>query len=93
MNEEPTMKTCENCRFFRRHYVKRSDRFVAVEFGHCASGEMRFNRHLQYRKIVNCALWEMAEEKLSEETTVKKLLEEIEEKLTNVKYLLTCKEK
>ncbi len=49
-NEE---RVCDNCEFFRRHYIRHSGRYVQIYEGHCIKGR------LKDRKITDtCKLFE-----------------------------------
>ena len=52
-------KTCENCRFYKKHYIKTSSGYSATGCGHCCNGKTHFINKTKIRE--NCEYWQPAE--------------------------------
>ena len=54
-NETQNQKTCQNCKFYLQHYIKRATMYYALHSGHCVN---RRNRTMAICE--SCGLWEDA---------------------------------
>lgn len=52
-------KTCENCRFYKQHYVKTSAGYLCTLYGHCSNDNVKFRNKTERRK--NCEYWQTIE--------------------------------
>ena len=59
MEEE---KTCENCRHFRRYYIKQRLRFSPREFGECRVPNLKDRKKVHFPYERNCPRWQTNEE-------------------------------
>ncbi|MDE7075759.1 MAG: hypothetical protein K2O62_00360 [Clostridia bacterium] len=83
--------TCNNCKFFLRHYVRHPGAFYATNYGHC--GARKIKRVFMPEEIIDCKFWNPAEDKSElNAKTVKALLENIDKHLKDVKDIITCSE-
>lgn len=90
--EKEVNKTCENCKYFNRHYYFRNCQLHKTCYGHCINSNTRSGLLID-NKVKNCSHWELAEDKNeTKQKNVKKVLEEIERKLGDINYYLSCKE-
>lgn len=83
--------TCNNCKFFLRHYVRHPGMFCSTRYGHC--GERKMQRAFMPEEIADCKFWKPAEDKAElSKKTVKAILEDIDKHLKGVKDIITCSE-
>ena len=52
-------KTCEDCRFYLKHYIKRPYGFTPINCGHCVNDHFNVRSKPTLRE--NCEYWQPAE--------------------------------
>ncbi len=54
-----TKQTCDNCKYFIRHYVLFDAGFMSTSFGHCCNCNIRRIRLIRHSDKDTCAKWEL----------------------------------
>ena len=55
--EALSVETCGNCKYFRRHYIRReNDNYSPLQYGHCVYPRLKKRRTEEH-----CAHWTLAE--------------------------------
>ncbi|MDR1094086.1 MAG: hypothetical protein LBL66_08065 [Clostridiales bacterium] len=80
MNEE---QTCQNCRYYSRHYSKQGTGYAPVQCGHC------LHRNNKSMKPVFCKHWETAAVKKAErEKSIRETLKYMSKRLHDIALIL-----
>ena len=59
-------KSCDNCKYFERHYAVTDGGFCAVNCGHCKNIKRNCNKSIKYSEFGLCSLWENGEQEIAE---------------------------
>lgn len=71
-------KSCENCKFFIQHYVRRTDYLQKAKCGHCTiRRQMSYKELLKFPFAEGCDKWEQAEPKIKTQDEICKNLEDM----------------
>lgn len=57
-------KTCEDCRFYKQHYIKTATGFSFTLYGHCCNKNIDLRNKTKIRE--NCEYWQPIEIQIAE---------------------------
>ncbi len=61
-NENKDSRSCTNCKYFIKHYVKNKTYFYAIDCGHCGNFKLPRNKRSNCPFVNDCVRWEQTEE-------------------------------
>ena len=78
-------KSCRNCRYYLKHYIKKNTKYQPIQFGHCANQ----NNPKRTKSVEVCELWENNEIKMEERRkAIDEVLRDIEKHLSEMAMIL-----
>lgn len=80
-------RSCENCKFFIQHYIRRTDYLQKTKCGHCTiRRQMSYKELLKFPFAEGCDKWEQAEPIIK---TQEKMYRELEDMYICLKVLIS----